>query len=157
MARLPYVDPTPAAEAKLQAQRAEFDRLWAEKRVAVHQRRLGEGEALAARAGSGRGCAKGKSADMRAGSSAAAQQATAFLAAALGATGADAQGAGGAEDGATRVQARAEHTTGSSGQGATAVQGGGDNSDDEPPRQRAMELQEGRQAKGAAWLGQKRR
>ena len=59
LARLPYVNPTPAAEAKLLAQRAEFDRLWMEKRMAVQQRRLGEGEALAARARAGRGAAAG--------------------------------------------------------------------------------------------------
>ena len=82
---------------------------------------------------------------MRAGSSAAAQQATAFLAAALGATGADAQGAGGAEDGEAKMQTRVEQPTGSSEQGATAMRGGGDDSDDEPPRQRAREPRGGRQ------------
>ena len=46
------------------------------------------------------------------------------------------------------MQARAEHPTGSSEQGATAMQSGGDDSDDKPPRQRARELQDGRQAKG---------
>ena len=68
LARLPYVNPTPAAEAKLLVQRAEFDRLWMEKRMAVQQRRLGEGEALAARAGSGRGQPAANSASDRAGS-----------------------------------------------------------------------------------------
>ena len=46
------------------------------------------------------------------------------------------------------MQARAEHPTGSSEQGATAMQGGGDDSDDKTPRQRARERQDGRQAKG---------
>ena len=56
-ARIPYINPSPAAEAKLLAQRREVDYRWAQKRAAVHQRRLGEGEALAHRAGSGRGMA----------------------------------------------------------------------------------------------------
>ena len=43
-ARIPYINPSPAAEAKLLAQRREVDYRWAQKRAAVHQRRLGEGE-----------------------------------------------------------------------------------------------------------------
>ena len=78
-ARIPYINPSPAAEAKLLAQRREVDYRWAQKRAAVHQRRLGEGEALAHRAGSGRGMAM-SSGDNEKGS-AAATQATEFLAA----------------------------------------------------------------------------
>ena len=78
-ARIPYINPSPAAEAKLLAQRREVDCRWAQKRAAVHQRRLGEGEALAHRAGSGRGMAM-SSRDNEKGS-AAATQATEFLAA----------------------------------------------------------------------------
>ena len=78
-ARIPYINPSPAAEAKLLAQRREVDYRWAQRRAAVHQRRLGEGEALAHRAGSGRGRAK-NSEGIEQGSAAAAQ-ATEFLAA----------------------------------------------------------------------------
>ena len=53
--RIPYVNPSPAAEAKLVAQRARDDLRWQEKRLAVRHRRLDEGEALAHRAGAGRG------------------------------------------------------------------------------------------------------
>ena len=81
LARLPYVNPTPVAEAKLLVQRAEFDRLWMEKRMAVQQRRLGEGEALAARAGSGRGT-PANCANVQFGTTAA-NQATEFLTAAM--------------------------------------------------------------------------
>ena len=49
------VNPSPAAEAKLIAQRAREDMRWQEKRLAVRHRRLDEGEALAHRAGAGRG------------------------------------------------------------------------------------------------------
>ena len=76
-ARIPYINPSPAAEAKLLAQRREVDYRWAQKRAAVHQRRLGEGEAQAHRAGSGRGMAM-SSRDNEKGS-AAATQATEFL------------------------------------------------------------------------------
>ena len=99
LARLPYVNPTPAAEAKLLAQRAEFDRLWMEKRMAVQQRRLGEGEALAARAGSGRGAAAGTGGNVG-GGTAAASQATAFLEEVLGA------GRGAAGDGEAKTDDR---------------------------------------------------
>ena len=54
-ARVPYINPSPAAEAKLLAQRAAEERAWLDKRQAVKHRRLGEGEALAHRAGAGRG------------------------------------------------------------------------------------------------------
>ena len=98
LARLPYVNPTPVAEAKLLVQRAEFDRLWMEKRMAVQQRRLGEGEALAARAGSGRGTAAADCTDKRMGGTAA-SQATAFLEAVMGArASATAAAAGQAKD-----------------------------------------------------------
>ena len=140
LARLPYINPTPAAEAKLLAQRAEHDQLWREKRAAVHQRRLGEGEALAARAGSGRGCAEGTGADVRAGSSAAAQQAAAFMAG-LMAPAADAEGADSAEGGARRAQVHAEHKTGSNERSTPETQGGSNTRDDEAAGQRAMELQ----------------
>ena len=100
LARLPYVNPTPAAEAKLLVQRAEFDRLWMEKRMAVQQRRLGEGEALAARAGSGRG-APANCADVQFGTTAA-NQATEFLTATMNDITRGAQGeAKGAKAGAT--------------------------------------------------------
>ena len=99
LARLPYVNPTPAAEAKLLAQRAEFDRLWMEKRMAVQQRRLGEGEALAARARAGRGAAAGTGGNVG-GGTAAASQATAFLEEVLGA------GRGAAGDGEERTDDR---------------------------------------------------
>ena len=52
--------------------------------MAVQQRRLGEGEALAARAGSGRGTAAADCTDKRMGGTAA-SQATAFLEAVMGA------------------------------------------------------------------------
>ena len=104
LARLPYVNPTPAAEAKLLAQRAEFDRLWMEKRMAVQQRRLGEGEALAARAGSGRGAAAGTGGNVR-GGTAAADQATAFLEEVLGA------GGGAAGDGEAKTDDRGTGAT----------------------------------------------
>ena len=109
LARLPYVNPTPAAEAKLLAQRAEFDRLWMEKRMAVQQRRLGEGEALAARARAGRGAAAGTGGNVG-GGTAAASQATAFLEEVLGA------GRGAAGDGEARTDDR----------GAGAPTAGGD-------------------------------
>ena len=116
--------------------------------MAVHQRRLGEGEALAARAGSGRGCAEGTGADVRAGSSAVAQQAAAFMAG-LMAPVADAEGAGSAEGGATRAQAHEEHKTGSNERSAPETQGGSNKRGDEKAGQRTMELQDGRQATGA--------
>ena len=61
-ARVPYINPSPAAEAKLLARRAEEERAWLDKRLAVRHRRLDEGESLAHRAGAGRGGGAGMSA-----------------------------------------------------------------------------------------------
>ena len=116
LARLPYVNPTPAAEAKLLAQRAEFDRLWMEKRMAVQQRRLGEGEALAARARAGRGAAAGTGGDVS-GGAAAASQATAFLEEVLGARG------GAAGDGEAKTDDRGAGATTAGGDGAQNEEG----------------------------------
>ena len=116
--------------------------------AAVHQRRLGEGEALAARAGSGRGCAEGTGADVRAGSSAAAQHAAAFLAG-LMAPVEEAEGADSVEGGAARAQAHAEHKTGSNERSAPETQGGSNKRGDEKAGQRTVELQDGRQATAA--------
>ena len=137
LARLPYINPTPAAEAKLLAQRAEHDRLWQEKRAAVHQRRLGEGEALAARAGSGRGVTADNCMAVETGGIAMGQQAAAFLAGLLAPPDNDEDAEGDAGGQAAGGQARTGHTADSSERGAPAMRGGSDSSDDEPTGQRA--------------------
>ena len=146
LARLPYINPTPAAEAKLLAQRAEHDRLWQEKRTAVHQRRLGEGEALAARAGSGRGTAATNCADMETGDTALAHQAAAFLEGLLAPPDKDEGAEGDAGGEVAEGQGRAGHAAASSERGAPAMRGGSDSSDDEPTGQQATTPRDGPQS-----------
>ena len=148
LARLPYINPTPAAEAKLLAQRAEHDRLWQEKRTAVHQRRLGEGEALAARAGSGRGVTADNCMAVETGGTAMGQQAAAFLAGLLAPHDNDEDAEGDAGGQAAGGQARTGHTADSSERGAPAMRGGSDSSDDEPTGQQPTKPRDGPQTTG---------
>ena len=83
-ARVPYINPSPAAEAKLLARRAEEERAWLDKRQAVKHRRLDEGESLAHRAGAGRGGGAGMSAGGALSREMGEQAATEFLAGVFG-------------------------------------------------------------------------
>ena len=114
--------------------------------MAVHQRRLGEGEALAARAGSGRGTAATDCEDMETGGTALAQQATAFLEGLLAPPDEDDGAKGDAGGKAAEGQGRAGHAAGSSERGAPEMRGGSDSSDDEPTGQRATTARGGPQA-----------
>ena len=58
----------------------------------------------------------------------------------------EAEGADSVEGGAARAQAHAEHKTGSNERSTPETQGGSNTRDDEAAGQRAMELQDGRQA-----------
>ena len=144
LARLPYINPTPAAEAKLLAQRAEHDRLWQEKRAAVHQRRLGEGEALVARAGSGRGQPAANGAYDKSGSKSTEELAAAFLEELWGASATvEAEGGGGDAAGS---QAGAGVAGGRS-EDVPAMGGDSESGDDEETGQGAAPQGERRQAK----------
>ena len=108
--------------------------------MAVQQRRLGEGEALAARAGSGRGAAAGTGGNVG-GGTAAADQATAFLEEVLGA------GGGAAGDGEAKTDDRGTGATTARGDDALNEEG------DEAPAMTAASDSEGEASASARQIG----
>ena len=142
---------SPFVPQLLLVQRAEFDRLWMEKRMAVQQRRLGEGEARAAGAGPGRG-APANCADVQFGTTAA-NQATEFLTATMNDITRGAQGEEmGAKAGAAAT-GKAKDDSRSASQSSEQREDGHDGGDAAAPTMTAGSDSEGEASASARQIG----